>query len=59
VLFGGKPKEKSPPHDKRRDTQGKTSPSIISSTAMPNDYDFYVLDRDFGPLFSNFCSRMP
>ncbi len=29
------------------------------STAMPNHYYVYILDRDFGPLFLKFCSYFP
>jgi hypothetical protein len=58
VLFVGKAQEKASVFrtDKRRDAQGKTYPWIIRSTAMPNHYYFYILDRDFGPLFIKFCS---
>ena len=38
---------------------GKTYPWIIRSTAMLNHYYFYILDRDFGPLFIKFCSYFP
>jgi hypothetical protein len=34
-------------------------PWIIRSTAMPNHYYIYILDRDFGPLFIKFCSYFP
>jgi hypothetical protein len=40
------------------DTQGKRYPWIIRSTAMPNHYYFYILDRDFGPIFIKFCSYL-
>jgi hypothetical protein len=61
VLFVGKAQEKASVFrtEKRRDSQGKTYPWIIRSTAMPNHYYFYVLDRDFGPLFIKFCSYFP
>src|SRR5207247_8177100 len=39
--------------------QGKKYPWIIRSTAMPNHYYVYVLDRDFGSLFIKFCSYFP
>jgi hypothetical protein len=61
VLFVGKAQEKTSVFrtDKRRDAQGKTYPWINRSTAMPNHYYFYILDRDFGPLFIKFCSPFP
>ena len=61
VLFVGKAQEKASVFrtEKRRDAQGKTSPWIIRSTAMPNHYYFYIVDRDFGPLFLKFCSYFP
>jgi hypothetical protein len=61
VLFVGKAQEKASVFrtEKRRDAQGKTYPWIIRSTAMPNHYYVYILDRDFGPLFLKFCSYFP
>jgi hypothetical protein len=61
VLFVGKAQEKASVFrtEKRRDAQGKRYPWIIRSTAMPNHYYFYILDRDFGPLFIKFCSYFP
>ena len=61
VLFIGKAQEKARVFrtEKRRDAQGKTYPWIIRSTAMPNHYYVYILDRDFGPLFIKFCSYFP
>jgi hypothetical protein len=61
VLFIGKAQEKASVFrtEKRRDAQGKTYPWIIRSTAMPNQYYIYILDRDFGPLFIKFCSYFP
>jgi len=61
VLFVGKAQEKANVFrtEKRRDAQGKTYPWIIRSTAMPNHYYVYILDRDFGPLFIKFCSYFP
>jgi hypothetical protein len=61
VLFVGKAQEKASVFrtEKRRDPQGKTYPWIIRSTAMVNHYYFYILDRDFGPLFIKFCSYFP
>jgi len=61
VLFVGKAQEKASVFrtEKRRDAQGKRYPWIIRSTAMPNHYYIYILDRDFGPLFIKFCSYFP
>jgi hypothetical protein len=61
VLFVGKAQEKASVFrtEKRRDVAGKPYPWIIRSTAMPNHYYVYILDRDFGPLFIKFCSYFP
>src|SRR4029434_1276478 len=61
VLFVGKAQEKASVFrtEKRRDAQGKRYPWIIRSTAVPNHYYVYILDRDFGPLFIKFCSYFP
>jgi hypothetical protein len=61
VLFVGKAQEKASVFrtEKRRDAQGKRFPWIIRSTAMPNHYYFYILDKDFGPLFIKFCTYFP
>jgi hypothetical protein len=61
VLFVGKAQEKASVFrtEKRRDAQGKSYPWIIRSTAMVNHYYFYILDRDFGPIFIKFCSYFP
>ena len=61
VLFVGKAQEKASVFrtEKRRDAQGKTYPWIIRSTAMPNHYYVYILDREFGPLFIKFCTYFP
>ena len=61
VLFVGKAQEKASVFrtEKRRYAQGKTYPWIIRSTAMPNHYYVYILDKDFGPLFIKFCSYFP
>jgi hypothetical protein len=60
VLFVGKAQEKASVFrtEKRRDARG-VYPWIIRSTAMPNHYYIYILDRDFGPLFIKFCSYFP
>ena len=61
ILFIGKAQEKASVFrtDKRRDAAGKTYPWIIRSTAMPNHYYVYIVDRDFGLLFIKFCSYFP
>jgi hypothetical protein len=61
VLFVGKAQEKASVFrtERRRDAAGQTYPWITRSTAMPNHYYFYLLDRDFGPLFIKFCSYFP
>ena len=61
VLFVGKAQEKASVFrtEKRRDADGKRYPWIIRSTAMPNHYYIYILDRDFGPLFIKFCTYFP
>ena len=61
VLFVGKAQEKASVFrtEKRRDADGKRYPWIIRSTAMPNHYYIYILDRDFGLLFVKFCTYFP
>jgi len=61
VLFVGKAQEKASVFrtEKRRDAGGATYPWITRSTAVPNHYYFYIVDRDFGPLFIKFCSYFP
>ncbi len=38
---------------------GTTFPWLYRSTVMCNQYDFYVVDEDFGPLFIKFSSYFP
>jgi hypothetical protein len=61
VLFIGKAQEKARIFrtEKRRNADGSTYPWIIRSTTPVNHYYFYLLDRDFGPLFIKFCSYFP
>lgn len=61
VLFVGKAQEKASVYrtEKRRDAAGKKYPWLVRSTAMVNHYYFYIVDRDFGPLFIKFCSYFP
>jgi hypothetical protein len=61
ILFVGKAQEKASVFrtEKRMDSAGVKYPWIIRSTAMVNHYYFYLVDRDFGPLFIKFCSYFP
>jgi hypothetical protein len=61
VLFVGKAQEKASVFrtEKRRNTDGSTYPWIYRSTTPVNHYYFYLVDRDFGPLFIKFCSYFP
>ena len=59
VLFVGKAQEKVSTfrtQKRRNPTTGKTYPWLYRSTAMVNQYYFYVVDEDFGPLFIKFSS---
>jgi hypothetical protein len=51
VLFVSKAQEKAPVFrtERRRDRDGRTYPWIVRSTAMVNQYYFYLVDADFGP----------
>ena len=61
VLFVGKAQEKVPVFrtEKRRDREGRTYPWVVRSTAMVNQYYFYLVDADFGPFFMKFSSYFP
>jgi hypothetical protein len=62
VLFVGKAQEKASVFrtEKRRNADdGSTYPWIYRSTTPVNHYYFYLIDRDFGPLFIKFCSYFP
>jgi hypothetical protein len=62
VLFIGKAQEKTRVvrTEKRRNPQtGQVYPWLVKSTAMVNHYYFYILDRDFGPLFIKLGSYFP
>jgi hypothetical protein len=62
VLFIGKAQEKSTVlrTTKRRNEQtGATYPWLSKSTAMVNQYYFYIVDRDFGPFFLKLGSYFP
>jgi hypothetical protein len=62
VVFIGKAQEKAPVFRTEKRTNPKTGqkyPWIIRSTAMVNQYYFYIADRNFGPFFIKFCSYFP
>ena len=61
VMFVGKAQEKASVFrtERRRGESGATYPWIFRSTAMVNQYYFYIYDKDFGPLFIKFCSYFP
>jgi hypothetical protein len=62
LLFVGKAQEKASVFRTgcRRNAQtGASYAWLYRSTAMVNQYYFYALDRDFGPLFLKFCSYFP
>jgi hypothetical protein len=62
VVFVGKAQEKAPVIRTQKRTNEKTGqkyPWLIRSTAMVNQYYFYIEDSDFGPLFIKFCSYFP
>lgn len=62
VLFVGKAQEKQRVFrtEKRRNPRtGAAYPWLYRSTAMVNQYYFYLVDADFGPLFIKFSSYFP
>ena len=61
VMFVGKAQEKASVFrtERRRSETGATYPWLFRSTAMVNQYYFYIYDKDFGPLFIKFCSYFP
>lgn len=61
VLFVGKAQEKANVFrtTKRVNAAGHKYAWVIRTTAMVNHYYFYIVDRDFGPLFIKFCSYFP
>jgi hypothetical protein len=62
VVFIGKAQEKSSVFRTEKRTNPKTGqkyPWIVRSTAMVNQYYFYIADADFGPFFIKFCSYFP
>ena len=62
VLYVGKAQERARVlrTQRRQDpVSGAGYPWLFPSTAMVNQYYFYVFDGDFGPLFVKFCSYFP
>lgn len=62
VLFIGKAQEKVGVFrtQKRWSAEtGRSYPWITRGTALPNQYYFYLVDRDFGPMFIKFSSYFP
>jgi hypothetical protein len=62
VMFLGKAQEKTPVcrTERRRSPDGQaTYPWIVKSTAMVNQYYWYLYDEDFGPFFLKFGSYFP
>jgi hypothetical protein len=62
VLFIGKAQEKVKVFRTERRTNrqtGFTYPWVVPGTAMVNQYYFYLVDADFGPLFLKFSSYFP
>jgi hypothetical protein len=62
VVFIGKAQEKSSVFRTEKRTNPKTGfkyPWIVRGTAMVNQYYFYIVDGDFGPLFIKFGSYFP
>jgi hypothetical protein len=45
--------------EKKRNASGDAFPWLSRSTVMCNQYYFYLLDADFGPLFIKFSSYFP
>lgn len=62
VYLVGKAQEKTwtfRTRKRRNPVTGKTYPWIYRTTAMVNQYYFYLVDADFGPLFIKFGSYFP
>jgi hypothetical protein len=62
VLFVGKAQEKITTFrtQRRRNRHtGQAYPWIVKTTALVNQYYFYLVDEDFGPLFIKFSSYFP
>ena len=62
LLFVGKAQEKTRvfrTHRRRNPETGKPYPWLYCSTAMVNQYYFYLVDEEFGPAFIKFSSYFP
>jgi hypothetical protein len=62
IMFIGKIQEKVTSFrtcKKRNEQTGQTYPWIYKGSTCPNQYYFYIIDRDFGPLFIKFSSYFP
>lgn len=62
VVFIGKAQEKSSVFRTEKRTNPKTGhkyPWIVRGSALVNHYYFYIVDRNFGPLFIKFGSYFP
>lgn len=62
VVFIGVAQEKASVFrtERRRNLEtGEKYPWLSRSTALPNHYYFYAVDKDFGPFFLKFCSYFP
>lgn len=61
VMFIGKAQERARVFrtERRLTPSGKKYPWIVTGAAYVNQYYFYILDHDFGPLFIKFCSYFP
>lgn len=62
VLFVGKAQEKTGAfrtYKRRNPVTGQTYPWIYRTTTLANQYYFYLVDADFGPLFIKFGSYFP
>src|SRR5215470_9569100 len=61
VLFVGRAQEKARVFrtERRRNTDGKAYPWIVSRTAVINHWYFYCVDADFGPFFYKYVSYFP
>jgi hypothetical protein len=61
VLFIGKAQEKVTTFrtEERRNARGESYPWLVKTTALVNQYYFYLLDDDFGVFFLKFSSYFP
>ena len=62
VLFIGRAQEKARvfrTERRRNPATGAAYPWVVTATAMVNQFYFYAIDEDFGPLFIKFSSYFP